>query len=262
MLAKLKEKRLVWPTVFALVGLVVLTGLGTWQLQRRAWKQGLIAAIAERTRVEPVPLGGHVLLIGPRGLGPEYLRVRISGRFVHGQERHLYMPVSQGPGWHIITPMVLDDGMIVLVNRGWVPDALKARQSRPASLPEGKVSLTGFVRRPERAGMFTPANDPHSNSWFWRDLDAMLACRASELRSADCTALQGSNPEPRLALPNSYPLFVDAEAVPGEAQGWPRPGTTRLSLPNRHLEYALTWYGLALTLAGVYAAFVWRQLKD
>lgn len=263
MLARFRAAGLIWPTLWALAALVVLLGLGTWQMQRKAWKDGLVAAIGERTTAAPVALAAlREQGQASSGLGPEYRRVRLAGRYLHGQERHLYMPAKQGQGWHVITPLVVDGGGIVLVNRGWIPDASKDQARRREGQIEGRHELTGLVRMPERPGWFTPANDADRNIWFWRDLHGMLACRpTADAGSDECRALAHAHAPPQAGgQPARYPYFVDAEALPANPGGWPKGGTTNFDIPNRHLEYAITWYGLALTLIGVFAAFAWGRL--
>jgi surfeit locus 1 family protein len=241
MLSKFRAAGLLWPTLFALAALAMLLSLGTWQMNRKAWKDGLQQQIVERTRAAPVELTPAV---AARDF--EYLRVKVQGRFLHTQTRNLYWPLSGQLGSLIYTPMVLDDGMIVLVNRGWVPDGLTDAQLR---LPSGPIELTGLLRAPEIPNRFTPQNTPSANQWYWRDVASMLACQGQPVEP-DCKALKG----------RAYPFSIDAEAG-AEGSGFPRGGTTSLNLPNKHLEYAVTWYGLALTLIGVYAAFAWGRLR-
>ena len=258
MLARWRAAGLLWPTLLSVAALAVLLGLGTWQLQRKAWKESLIAAITARTRAEPRPLDGHVLLIaGP--VGAEYLRVRATGSFVHGQERHVFMPGREGPGWLVVTPLVREDGPLVLVNRGWVPDALRDPAKRPAGQLRGKVDVVGLLRAAERPGWFQAVNDPRANAWYWRDVAAMWRCRPGTEASQDCRRL--SMPPELKHLPAALPFVLDAEPTPANPGGWPRGGATNLSIPNRHLEYAVTWYGLAATLLGVFAAFARGRLR-
>ena len=236
------RRNLLWPSVFAGAGLVVLLGLGVWQLQRLEWKQGLIAAIEARATADPVPLAEA--LRQWRGTGEsEYLRVRFQGRFLHAQERHLFAVAKYGPGWHVYTPVVTGEGAIVLVNRGFVPDPLKDPAGRSQGQIAGPHEMTGLVRAPGRQGLFTPENEPGNNVWHWRDLGAMTA------------GLETHEPGGAVA-----PFFVDLgqASVPG---GWPKGGATRLTLSNRHLEYALTWFGLAATLIAVFAFFVRAERK-
>jgi surfeit locus 1 family protein len=250
-LARWRAAGLVWPSLLSVAGLAVLIGLGTWQLSRKAWKEGLIAAIEARTTAPPRDIDAVISQAdGP--VGAEYARVRAAGRFLHDQERHLFMPDKEGPGWHVITPLVRDDSTVVLVNRGWVPDRLREPPTRSAGQPTGGVGVVGLLRRSETPGLFAPDNEPAANRWYWRELPAMAQCRPGSSGTSSCRALQAAR---------SLPFVIDAEAEPANPGGWPRGGTTRLSLPNRHLEYALTWYGLAATLIGVFAAFAVTRLK-
>jgi surfeit locus 1 family protein len=241
MLSALRAKGLLWPAVATLAGVVFLITLGNWQMRRLAWKEGLIAAIAERTHTEPIPLAEAE----QRGDDVEYLRVKAAGKLLNDRELDFYAFDEQtGPGWNIVVPLRLADGSVVFVNRGFVPDELKDTAKRKEGEPVGEVEIVGLARKPGAAGAFTPANDAQKNVWYWRDLPAMVAA---------ALAPEG---------PRVVPFVIDAELDPRPPGGWPKGGVTRLELPNRHLEYALTWYGLAAALLGVFAAFAvtrWQQ---
>jgi surfeit locus 1 family protein len=240
----LHRARLVWPTVCTLAALAVLIGLGTWQMQRKAWKQGLLDAIAQRVNAAPVSLdaAAHRWTTGE---DLEYLRVTARGRYHHDKERLLYAPEKGGPGFHVFTPLETAAGRYVFVNRGFVPDAQKDPAARTAGQPQGEVEVTGLLRRPAEQSWFVPANDPARNLWFWRDLDGMAVSVLGREHA------------------RAFPFFLDEQPRESDtaAAPWPRPGVTRLDLPNRHLEYALTWYGLAGTLIAVYLAFAIGRLR-
>lgn len=243
MLRAVVERRLLWPGIAALLGLALLISLGNWQMQRLAWKEGLIGAIAERTHQPPVALAA-VEQRAAEGGDVEYTRVSLSGSFRHDREVHLYaLDDRDGPGFDILVPLGLADGSYVWVNRGYVPNGLKDAAKRRAGQPEGEVAVVGLVRQPDAHRMFIPDNDPARNIWYWRDIDALAASLG-----ADASRV--------------HRLIVDAEAEPANPGGWPRGGTTRLTLANRHLEYALTWYGLAATLVGVFIAFAIGRWRD
>src|ERR1700730_14583360 len=104
MLARLRQAGLVWPTAFAAAGLAVLVGLGTWQLERKCWKEDLIAKIAVRVHADPVPLA-RAEQLRRDGADVEYLHVVARGRFQHDKERYLYAPAPSGLGWHVYTPL-------------------------------------------------------------------------------------------------------------------------------------------------------------
>jgi surfeit locus 1 family protein len=244
MLSTLKGKGLLWPAVMTLAGIAILASLGNWQMQRLAWKDGLIAAITERKGAAPVAVS-EVEWRASAGGDIEYTRVKAAGRLLNDKELHLYaFDEKLGPGYHVITPLQQADGSVVLINRGYVPQDLKDPATRQAGQLAGDVEITGLARRPAVKALFDPDNDPAKNIWYWRDLAGMAA------------AALGTG------APRTVPFFIDAEAAPEPPGGWPKGGVTRLELPNRHLEYALTWYGLAAALAAVFAAFAitrWRQ---
>jgi len=210
------------------VALAVLLGLGTWQMQRRAWKLSLIDRIEHRAHDEAISLT-LAKDLWQRTRDVEYYRVLLVGRFLHDEERHLYTVEDGKAGYRIITPLVTGGGAIVLVDRGYVPEELKDPGTRAEGQIAGTVELVGHARAPVPPGWFVPAADIARNQWFTRDVAAMAA------------SLPGDQP-PRVA-----PFMVEAEAekIPG---GWPRGGGTGFTFSNRHLEYALTWYGLAVTL--------------
>jgi surfeit locus 1 family protein len=244
MLSTLKAKGLLWPAVMTLTGVALLVSLGNWQMRRLAWKDGLIAAIAERKGAAPVAVS-EVEWRASAGGDIEYTRVEATGRLQNDKELHLYAFDDRlGPGYHVITPLQQADGSVVLVNRGYVPNDLKDPAMRKAGQLAGDVEIVGLARLPGAKGTFDPDNDAARNIWYWRDLAGMGAA-----------ALGPSGPR-------IVPFFIDAEATPEPPGGWPKGGVTRLELPNRHLEYALTWYGLAAALVAVFAAFAatrWRQ---
>lgn len=226
-----------WLTVATLAGLAMLIGLGVWQLQRLEWKEGLIAQIAARSKQDPISLE-QAIARAEEGADLRYTPVRAEGRFHHTRERYLYALSLDGePGWHVITPLQTVEGDVVLVDRGFVPEDLRDPSARPGGQVEEVVTVVGLVRPSEPPSVFVPDNDPEANQWFNRDLPAMSR---SMFPSGTVQAA---------------PFFLEAKAgeVPG---GWPRGGQTRLTLTNHHLQYALTWFGLALCLVAVYAVYV------
>lgn len=238
-------RRLILPALAALIGFAVLVSLGTWQLQRRAWKLDLIERIEARAYATPGALPPESEWAAWSPQAQEYRRVRVTGRFLYDKEApvHGLLPGPQPgqpiQGFYLLTPLELRDGSVVIVNRGFVPTELRDPGRRPGSDPAGEVTFTGLMRAPEKRGWFVPENDPARNVWFTRDADEIARAKG---------------------LARVAPFLIDAGAGP-DAGGWPRGGQTRLSIPNDHLQYALTWFGLALTLAGVFAAFAWRRRR-
>lgn len=228
-------------TVATLIGFALLIWLGQWQLQRLEWKERIIHRIETRTERKPVPLEQAVKLAKQWG-DPNYLRVKAEGRFHNDLERYLYAISSDGqPGWHVIVPLETAAGRVVLVDRGFVPDDRRDPDTRRDGQFQDIVTVTGLLRTSEKPNLFSPDNDVDANQWFTRDLNGMA---------------QSMFPGGTVQV---LPFFLDAEAsdVPG---GWPKGGQTRLELPNKHLQYALTWFLLAACLLIVYAVYVWSVM--
>lgn len=219
-----------WPTLIALPAVLVMLGLGVWQLERLAWKQGLIDDLQSRWAQAAVPLPADLSDLE----GLEYRRVLLTGRFLH--ERELVLPGKTYKGTYgqwIATPFVLEDGRGVLVNRGWVPEKYADPRSRREGLPEGTVTLEGILRLPGWSGWesMRPDNDPGGNRWYYFDIPAMAAATGLE-RPVTEFYVEAVGDEASGLLPIGLELTVD--------------------LPNDHLEYAITWFALAIALVGVY----------
>lgn len=243
---------LFWPTVLSVVGLAVLISLGTWQLQRKAEKEALISLIENRRTGEAVELA--TLLAQVSLDDADYQRVKVTGRFVAGKARFYYAPQPQlGPGFDVYEPLEYAEGQVVWVNRGFIPQRIRDTAAIWQS-PSGEVTIVGNARLPAKPGAFTPDNDAEGNNWYWRDLAGMQ--RSAFDPGAGKTAagvFVVAEPEQRL---------TDVDRAHLKDGDWPRPGVSRIVIVNRHLEYALTWYGLAATLIGVYLAFAWARLRQ
>jgi surfeit locus 1 family protein len=223
------------PFLMTLFGVVLLTGLGVWQLERRTWKLNLIEQIAARINADPIPIE-RAKALWQETTDVEYTRVHLSGRFLHDEERYLYTVNDGQQGWDVITPLATSSGDVVLVNRGFVPEDHKLPSSREDGLIKGAVELNGLLRSSERKSWFTPANAPAANRWFWRDIPGLIA----SLKAVEAAY--------------TVPFLVEAEIAPVPG-GWPKGGITRVNLPNRHLEYALTWFGLAIAFAIIFVLY-------
>ena len=234
----IKLRPLFWPTVISLPILVFSLALGAWQMERREWKRDILDRIAHNQAAPAVALGD---LIKADPLLHEYGRVRVAGTFLHDREFHLAArSLRNKVGMQIVTPLRLDDGRIVLFDRGWVPSEQKEGASRAAGQLAGRVELTGVVRRSQIQRQFAPDNVPDKNVWFHVDVPLMRK-------------LAGGAPDPRLDV-----FFLEADATPNPG-GVPIGGQTRLDIPNDHLQYAITWFAIALALTGVYLAYHWEN---
>jgi surfeit locus 1 family protein len=232
-------------TLGMLAGVAILVSLGVWQMQRLSWKEGLLAEIDSRIHAAPQPLPAAALWPSLEPEDYEYRHVSVTGTFEHQNEALVFQGVSgladaPGPGYLVLTPLRLDDGSHVIVNRGFVPAEDKDPASRAAGEIAGPTTITGLMRSPEERNLFTPADDPQKNLYFTRD-PALIAAHFA------------------LAGPAPFTIDADQAPVPG---GLPHGGTTIVDIPNDHFEYALTWFGLAAALVGVYAASIFKRARQ
>ena len=227
-----------WPSVISLAIFCVALGLGIWQMERRAWKRDILDRMAVNQAAAPISL--EELLKGDP-LKHEYGRVKVAGTFVHDKEFYLAArSLKNKVGLQVVTPLTTDDGRVVLFDRGWIPQETKDPARRAAGQVQGRVELTGIVRRNQERRQFAPENVPDRNVWFHVDVPLMRS-------------MAGGKPDPRL---DAFFLEADAAANPG---GVPVGGQTRLDIPNDHLQYAITWFLIALAMAGVYLAYHWEN---
>lgn len=214
--------------LFGLLGAAVLLWLGAWQVQRLAWKNDIIARIETRLAADPVPLPA-----GPDAREDRFLRVRAEGEILPG-EVHVYTSVpSHGVGYRIVAPMALSDGRRILIDRGFVPLA-----DKDAPRPVGPATVVGSLDWPRGSDRFTGAPDFEKNVWIVRDVPLMAETLDTE------------------------PLLLVAETS-GFAEGRaPVPVPVSPILPNSHLQYAITWFGLAAVWTGMTVYGLWRIKRD
>ena len=233
-------RALLWPTIVTAFGLALLLTLGTWQLERLAWKSSLTAK-------RDAHLAAPVFDVTPDSQPTEPLefrRVTVRGTYLHDREFHLLARTYKGSaGIHLVTPLVgadpAADAPVILVNRGWVPNEFSDPATRPGSQVTGIVTVEGIARAmPRRRGWFAPKNEPSRNVWHSVDIGQISA-----------------------ALGRPVAAFIVEAGPAPNAGGIPLGGQTRLSLRNDHLGYAVTWYTLAVALAAIYVFFVGRVLK-
>jgi surfeit locus 1 family protein len=225
------------PILFALAAFLTFIGLGTWQIQRKAWKEALIATLEQRLSAAPVDLPPRE---GWGGLDPakdEFRRVKFSAAFVPSAEALVYAGSSalrsdvSGPGYWVLAPARLPAGGLVVINRGFVPEGRQDPATRSGGEIAGNVELVGVMRWPEPRGTFSPKDQPERNLWFVRDPVAIA--------SAKGWGVVG-------------PFFIELES-PQPPGGLPRAGALKVSLRNEHLQYAITWYGLAVVVVVMFA---------
>ena len=227
------------PIVFGVLGVAVLLFLGTWQVQRLDWKESLIAQIEARMAADPVEL--------PASPDPErdhYLRVSVQGRLAKAELDVITSIKTRGPGFRVIVPMELgvdteSTGRKIMVDMGYVPEKWKNLFDRPDSVRTKKRfykdKVVGVLRWPNETDSYTPPPDKERGIWFARDVEAMAAALGTE------------------------PVLIVAESHPDGDMPLPRP--PGIDLPNKHLEYALTWFGLAIVWAIMSVALVRSQLR-
>ncbi len=215
-------RRILFPLIFGVAGCAVLIGLGTWQVQRLAWKQGVLARIEARIAADPVPLPA-----APRAGADTYLPVTVNGTVLPG-ELHVLVSIKRvGPGYRIIAPFLTADGRRILLDRGFV-----RTEAADAARTAGPLTVTGNLHWPQEIDRYTPEPDPAANTWFARDVPAMAAALGTE----PVLLVARSRTDPQVT-----PLPVDTAGI-----------------PNDHLQYAITWFSLALIWAAMTAYLLWR----
>jgi surfeit locus 1 family protein len=227
---------------WALCALVLFLGfvaLGTWQVQRRAWKLDLIERVNQRVSAPATDAPTVRDWSRVNAVNDEYRHVRLTGRFLPALDAQVQAVTNTGSGFWLLSPLQLADNSVVWVNRGFVPPHWKpVPPNASARDDETPVTLTGLLRLSEPGGGFLRANAPAADRWFSRDVGALAAARG---------------------LHKVAPYFVDADALTATPAASPADpnapvgGLTVIAFHNNHLVYALTWYALALMVAG--AAF-------
>lgn len=218
--------------ILVLIALAILISLGTWQVERLHWKEGLLADIAARQVAAPVPLA-DIEAMAASGGDIEYRKVTATGRYINNKERHFFATWRGQTGFYVYTPLELADGRALLVNRGFVPYENKEPEMRMQGQLTDQQTVTGLAREklPGKPSWVVPDNDIAKNIFYWKDLDVM----------GESVGLEKAR---------VIPFFVDANSTPNPA-GLPIGGVTQVDLPNDHLQYAFTWYGLAAVLVAV-----------
>ena len=225
--------------VMAFIGFIAL---GVWQLERRDWKLDLIQRVESRIHAAPTAAPGPAEWSSITAARDEYRHVEVSGRYLPEADTRVQAVTAIGAGYWLLTPLQRRDGSIVLINRGFVtpdlaPDAVRE------STPKLDVRVTGLLRLTEPGGGFLRNNVPAEDRWYSRDVQAIAAAQG---------------------LQRVAPYFIDAAAIEpdrntaGSGADGPVGGLTVVRFRNHHLQYALTWFALALMVV----AGVWRVLRE
>jgi surfeit locus 1 family protein len=234
------------PAILMLIVLAGLIGLGNWQLDRKVWKEALIAKLTQRLAAAPSELPPPQRWTNLNPAEDEFRRVRFMAEFVPGEEALVFTsgsafrPDVSGPGYWVFAPARLPGGGLVVVNRGFVPEGRQDPAARAAGEAGAPLDMVGVMRWPESPGWFTPESDPVHNLWFLRDQHLIAGAKN---------------------WGEAAPFFIDLEG-PQPPGGLPRPGPLQVNLPDNHLQYAMTWYGLAAVLAIAFAFWLrsrWRE---
>lgn len=227
---------------FSVVILAVLVGLGMWQLERKAEKRTLIAALDTRLAAAPVALPPPDQWASLTPGRDEFTRVTFRAARAGGPDAAVFTsgsalrPDVTGIGtWNFAPVHVAAGGENVVVNFGFVPDG-KSPAPATESAPQ---QLTGYLRFPEVPGWFTPAADVARRVWYARDPHAMAQA---------------------LHWGAVAPFYIDLEGPAGSGP-WPKPGPLEVHLRDQHLQYAITWFGLAAVTLAAYVVWLAGQLR-
>jgi surfeit locus 1 family protein len=237
------------PAIAVLIVLAGLIGLGSWQLDRKAWKEGLIETLGQRLAAVPSDLPPPHSWAGLAAAQDEFRRVRFAAELVPNEEALVFTsgsafrPDVSGSGYWVFAPARLAGGGVIVVDRGFVPEGRQDKATRTEGEVATVIDMVGVMRWPEQPGWFMPPGDPGHNLWFVRDpLAIAQAKKWGEVA----------------------PFFIELESPPPPG-GLPRPGKLLVSLPNDHLQYAMTWFGLAIVLAACFAFWLrsrWQEAQE
>ena len=225
----MRFRPLLWPTIVTIPALIILLMLGTWQVNRLQWKTALIDEFKARSTAEAIYPSFH-------GAPIEFQRVSLEGRFIHDETVYLTGRTYEGnAGFHVVTAFKSAKGDLFFVNRGWVSEAYREPSTRAFSMITDSLVLDGIIRLAQRQGQFVPDNEPERGFWFTMKPDEVAA--HLDLAGAE----------------QAY--YIDAIRQEGEELTLPIAAEVKVEVRNSHLNYAITWYGIALSLIGVYFAY-------
>lgn len=229
--------------IVSAIAFAILIGLGTWQWNRLIWKEALINTINTRIVEAPLPLNA-ITGMADSGTDIEYRPVKLTGRLLNEGEQYVLATLDGQSGWHVYTPVEIEAGQFVFVNRGFVPYDKRDPKTRDDGQMNQLVNIEGLARTAltQKPGWVVPDNAPVQREFYWKDLGAMIEAAG-------------------LAGKNVLPFFVDKTSKLPDGL-LPVAGVTRIDLPNNHLQYLITWYGLALALAAVLLAYIIKTRRN
>jgi surfeit locus 1 family protein len=216
-------------SIAAFAVFAILIGLGIWQMERLQWKLSLIASVQRHLTATPISLGEAL----GRRQDAQYRRVVLDGEFDNAKEAYVFATDASGdPAFHVLVPFQTNRGTLI-VDRGIVPPTLVDPTMRRQGLIDGLTRVVGVWRTPDAPGFFTPPPDRARRIWYARDI--------GDIARSD-------------GVQTAAPVVVEADTRPNPG-GWPKGGQTRITFRNEHLQYAITWFALAVVLLGVYIAY-------
>jgi surfeit locus 1 family protein len=227
------------PAILVIAGLAVLLGLGTWQVERKAWKEALIETLKRRASAAPVELPSASEWQRLNAADSEFTRVRLRAEFGRRDDALVFTSGSplrddaKAGGYFVFTPARLPNGQQVVVNRGYAPG-----RSYPATA--GVQEIVGALRWPEQPSWFASAHDAAGEIWTVRDPVVMAAAKR---------------------WGPVAPFYIEQEA-PVPPGGTPHPAPLQVNLRNEHLQYAITWYGLAAVLVTVFGFWLQKRRRE
>ena len=231
-------RRLLLPGFVTMAALAVLIALGVWQLERKAWKESLIATLQQRTSAAPTDLPRPESWENLTPENSEFRRVKLQLEFLDRPHARLFASGSalredvKSPGYFVFVPARIRSGQVVVIDVGYTP-------ARQYAWKAGQAEIVGYLRWPESPSWFVSDHDAAGDTWFVRDQRAMAKIRG---------------------WGEVAPFYIDQEAPVPEG-GLPRPGAVKVNLRNDHLGYALTWFGLAAVLAVIFVLWAWKELR-
>jgi surfeit locus 1 family protein len=241
-----RRGRVVMPAMATLIMLAALIALGIWQINRKAWKEGLVDTLTQRLAAPPSDLPAPAHWAELNQAADEYRRVRFTAALVPGEDALIFTsgstfrPDVEGPGYWVLAPARLPGGGTVVVDRGFLPNGEGDPAARDRGTPAAPLEMVGVMRWPEPSAWFTPAGEPGRNLWFVRDqLGIAKAKNWGEVA----------------------PFFVELES-PRPPEGLPIPGPLKATLPNDHLQYAIIWFSLAAVVATSFALWLRGRLRE